>query len=155
AGFSWKAGQDGEQALVDRDGNPVEFSIVTNSSNAQRLKMTTLIQDDLKQLGMRVQVVPLEFRSLLDRVNQTKDYDACVLGLASFDVDPTADVNVWLSSGGSHFWNPSQAHPATDWEAEIDKLMQAQLVTPTFEERKKLFDKVQALVAQNAPMIFL
>ena len=53
-------------------GKPVEFSILTSSSNADRAKMATLIQDDLKQLGMRVQVVPLEFRSLLDRVTQTQ-----------------------------------------------------------------------------------
>jgi len=62
---------------------------------------------------MRVLVVPLEFRSLVDRVTQSKEYDACLLGLVSFDADPNSDMNVWLSSGGMHLWNPSQAHPAT------------------------------------------
>src|SRR5260370_21507727 len=96
---------------LDADGKPVEFSILTSSSNADRAKMAALIQDDLKQLGMGVQVVPLEFRSLLDRVTQTKDYAACVMGIVSFDADPNSDINVWLSSGGTHLWNPSQAHP--------------------------------------------
>ncbi len=155
AGFSWKTGANGDSILVDSEGKTVEFSILTSSSNADRTKMAAIIQDDLKELGMRVQVVPLEFRSLIDRVTQTKEYDACVLGLASFDADPNSDLNVWLSSGGTHLWNPSQPHPATQWEAEIDGLMEQQLATASFEQRKKLFDSVQRILAEYQPMIFL
>ncbi|HEX7696608.1 MAG TPA: ABC transporter substrate-binding protein [Candidatus Acidoferrum sp.] len=155
AGFRWTDAAQGEPALVDAEGKPVEFSILTSSSNADRTKMATLIQDDLKQLGMRVQVVPLEFRSLIDRVTQSKEYDACVLGLVSFDADPNSDINVWLSSGGTHLWNPSQEHPATPWEAEMDRLMVAQLTATNSEQRKKLYDRVQEILAENQPMIFL
>jgi peptide/nickel transport system substrate-binding protein len=154
-GFSWSNGADGESTLLDSDGKPVEFSILTSSSNADRTKMATLIQDDLKQLGVHVQVVPLEFRSLLDRVTQTKEYDACVMGIASFDADPNSDINVWLSSGGTHLWNPSQANPATAWEAEIDRLIGEQMTAPTFVRRKKLYDRAQEVLAENQPMIFL
>jgi peptide/nickel transport system substrate-binding protein len=155
AGFSWGAGADGESVLQDSDRKPVEFSILTSSTNADRAKMAALIQDDLKQIGMRVQVVPLEFRSLLDRVTQTKEYDACVMGIASFDADPNSDINVWLSSGGTHLWNPSQAHPATAWEGEIDRLIEEQMSARTFEQRKKLYDRAQEILAENQPMIFL
>jgi peptide/nickel transport system substrate-binding protein len=155
AGFTWTTGASGDSALVDFDAKPVEFSILTSSSNADRTKMATLILDDLKQLGMRVQVVPMEFRSLIDRVTQTKEYEACVLGLVSFDADPTADLNVWLSSGGTHLWNPSQPHPATAWEREVDTLMQEQLAAPSYAPRKKAFDRLQQILAENQPMIFL
>jgi peptide/nickel transport system substrate-binding protein len=155
AGFSWKNGPNGESLLQDSGGKPVEFSILTSSSNADRTKMATLIQDDLKQLGIRVQVVPLEFRSLLDRVTQTKEYDACILAIASFDADPNSDINVWLSSGGMHFWNPSQTRSLTAWETEIDSLMEQQLTASSYEERKKLYDRVQEILAENQPMIFL
>jgi peptide/nickel transport system substrate-binding protein len=155
AGFSWSTGPNGESSLLDSDGQPVEFSILTSSSNADRAKMATLLQDDLKQLGMRVQVVPLEFRSLLDRVTQSKEYDACVMGIASFDADPNSDINVWLSSGGTHLWNPSQAHPATPWEAELDRLIEAQMSARTFEQRKNLYDRAQEILAAQQPMIFL
>lgn len=155
AGFSWKSGATGESNLVDANEKTVEFSILTSSSNADRTKMAAIVQDDLKELGMRVQVVPLEFRSLIDRVTQTKEYDACILGIASFDADPNADLNVWLSSGVTHLWNPSQAHPATTWETEIDRLMEQQLDTPGFEQRKKYFDRVQEILAEYQPMIFL
>jgi peptide/nickel transport system substrate-binding protein len=152
AGFKWA---NGESTLLDPAGKHVEFSILTSSSNAERTKMANLVQDDLKQLGMRVQVVPLEFRSLIDRVTQTKEYDACVLGIASFDADPNSDINVLRSSGGNHLWNPAQAHPATPWEAEIDRLMDAQLTAPNYQARKKSFDRVQEILSENQPMIFL
>lgn len=155
AGFRFVNRSDGETQLLDADEKPVEFSIITSASNADRAKMAELIQDDWKQLGMRVQVVPLELRSLIDRVTQTKEYDACVLGIGSFDADPNSDLNVWLSSGGMHLWNPSQKHPATAWEAEIDRLMEQQLTATSGAQRKKLYDRVQEILAERQPMIFL
>ena len=156
AGFSWQSNSSSDEStLFDPDHYPVSFSLLTSSSSAERNKMATVIQDDLKQLGMKVQIVPLEFRSLVDRITQTKDYDACILGLVSGDADPTPDMNVWLSSGPQHFWNPSQSKPATAWEAEMDRLMEQQLVTPGYEQRKKLYDRVQEILAENQPMIFL
>jgi len=155
AGFSWSSGQQGDPTLVDEDGKTVEFSALTSSTSADRTKMATLIQDDLKQLGMRVQVVPLELRSLIDRITLTKEYEACILAIVSPDADPNVDLNTWLSSGGNHLWNPSQAHPSTAWEAEIDRLMEQQLVAPSYEQRKKLYDRVQEILAENQPMIFL
>jgi peptide/nickel transport system substrate-binding protein len=102
-----------------------------------------------------VQVVPLELRSLIDRVTNTKEYDACVLGIVSFDADPNSDLNVWLSNGGMHLWNPSQKHPTTDWEAEIDRLMEQQLTSTSIAQRKKLYDRVQEILVERQPMIFL
>jgi peptide/nickel transport system substrate-binding protein len=155
ANFSWANQANGESALLDSDGKPVEFSILTSSSNADRTKMATLIQEDLKQLGMRALVAPLEFRSLVDRVTQSKEYEACLMGVVSFDADPNSDLNVWLSSGGTHLWNPSQTHPATAWEAEIDGLMEQQLSGTSYEQRKKSYDRVQQILADHQPMIFL
>jgi peptide/nickel transport system substrate-binding protein len=150
-GFSWK--EDG--TLVDSDGQVAEFTIISSASNAERMRMATIIQDDLKQLGMRVHVVPLEFRALLDRVFQSHDYEACVLALGGGDGDPNTEMSVWVSDGGQHLWNLGQAQPATSWEAEIDRLMQRQLTARKQAERKQLYDRVQQLIAENQPLIFL
>ena len=151
SGFSWRP--DG--TLVDRQGRPVAFTIVTSSTSAQRTEMATLIQADLKELGMDVQVVPLEFRALVDRVFQTFDYDASILGLGGGDADPNGEMNVWLSSGSNHLWRLGQKTPATAWEAEVDRLMEKQLITLDYRERKRLFDRVQVIVAEQLPFIFL
>ena len=78
-----------------------------------------------------------------------------MLGLGAGDANPNAEMNVWLSSGGTHLWHPEQSRPATPWEAEIDTLMRRQMTTVESGERKRLYDRVQALVAQNLPLIFL
>lgn len=151
AGFSWnKVGR-----LLDSTGRPVEFTIVASSSNTQRMKMATLVQDDLAQLGIQVNVVPLDFRAMLDRVFNTFDYEAAIMGLGGGDPDPNPEMNVWLSNGATHLWHLNETRPATDWEAEIDQLMQQQMVTLKYERRKRLYDRVQQLVAENVPFVFL
>jgi peptide/nickel transport system substrate-binding protein len=147
-GFRWAGGR-----LLDPGGVPVEFTIAVSASNPERKQLATLIQADLRPLGITVQVAPLEFISLVDRVQRTFNYEAAVLGLGSADADPNADANVWLSSGSNHLWNPRQRLPATPWEAEIDDLMRRQAVTRQFPERKKLFDRVQEILAEQLPMV--
>jgi peptide/nickel transport system substrate-binding protein len=151
AGFNWNnSGQ-----LLDTSGKAVEFSIVTSSSNTQRMKMATLIQDDLSHLGMQVHVVPLDFRAMLDRVFHSFDYEAAIMALGGGDADPNPEMNVWLSNGSSHLWQLGETKPATPWEREIDELMQEQMVTLDYRKRKQLYDRVQELISENVPFIFL
>lgn len=141
--------------LKDQAGHRVEFAVVTNSGNAAREKIATMIQQDLSQIGIRVNVVTLDFPSLIERITRTFDYEACILGLVNTDLDPNGQMNVWLSSGENHQWNPSQKTPATSWEAEIDKLMREQATAPTEKERKAKFDRVQQIAAEQQPFIYL
>jgi peptide/nickel transport system substrate-binding protein len=145
--------QNGE--LHDRTGHLVEFSIITNSGNKTREGMAVLIQQDLKKIGIRLNVVTLEFRSLLERLTQTHDYEAILLGMVNVGLDPISQMNVWPSSGPQHAWNPSQKTPATPWEAEIDQLMQTQASTTDAAKRKAAFDRVQEIVREQLPYIYL
>lgn len=141
--------------LADASGHAVKFSILTNAGNAARLKMATLIQQDLAALGMQVTVVPLDFPALIERLMHTQDYEACLLGLENVDPDPNAMMNVWLSSSPNHQWNPSEKTPATPWEAEIDREMNLQATTLSDAERKQAVDRVQQIVAEQQPFIYL
>ena len=151
AGFSWA--QDG--GLLAPGGERVAFSIMVAAGNASRVAMATIIQEDLRGLGIRIDIVPLEFRVMLDRVTQTFEYEAAIMGIASGDVDLNSDVNVWLSTGSTHLWHLHEVHPTTAWEAEIDRLAQEQLISTQFKERKQLFDRIQELIADNLPIICL
>jgi peptide/nickel transport system substrate-binding protein len=104
---------------------------------------------------MKVQVAPLEFRSLVDRVLNTRQFDAALMGLGGGDADPNSEMNVWLSSGAMHLWNPNQKQPSTTWEREIDSLMQAQMTAIDAKHRKQLYEKFEAILAENVPFIFL
>jgi peptide/nickel transport system substrate-binding protein len=151
AGFSWKA----DNTLVDSSGQPVEFTILVSSSNTQREQMATLIQQDLKAIGINAHVAPLEGKSANDRVLNSHDYEAIVLGLVSGDADPTPDMNVLMSNGQTHLWHLNEKAPATPWEAELDQLMQKQLVTLNYPQRKKIYDRVQEVLAQQLPVVYL
>jgi peptide/nickel transport system substrate-binding protein len=102
------------------------FSIITNAGNKTREQMAVLIQEDLQKIGVHVNVVTLDFPSLIERMTQSFDYEAIILGLTNVDLDPNGEMNVWLSSSENHQWNPQQKTPETAWEAEIDRLMRAQ-----------------------------
>jgi len=145
--------QDG--ALRDRTGHLVEFSIITNAGNKYRERMATMIQQDLAAVGMRANVVTQDFPSLIERITRTFDYEACLLGLVNNDLDPNSQMNVWLSSAENHQWNPSQKTPATAWEAEIDSLMHEQASTLDVKKRKQAVDRVQEIVWQQEPFIYL
>ena len=150
AGFRLRQG-----TLYDQEGHTVEFSVVTNAGNRARESMAAMIQQDLAAIGVRLNLTVLDFPSLMERIARSFDYEACLLGFSNVDLDPNAQMNVWLSSGPNHAWNPNQKTPATPWEAEIDKLMRAHLAEQRPEARKNLFDRVQQIVADQAPFIYL
>jgi len=141
--------------LRDHDGHAVEFSVITNAGNKYRERMATMIQQDLAGIGVHLNVVTLDFPSLIERITRSFDYEACLLGLVNDDLDPNSQMNVWLSSAENHQWNPSQKTPATPWEAEIDSLMRAQASTLDVNKRKRAIDKVQEIAWQQEPFIYL
>lgn len=141
--------------LRDREGHEVEFSIVTNSGNRARAATAAFIQDDLRKVGIRVNVVTLDFGSLVERISRTFNYEAALLGYSNIDVDPIEDMNVWLSSGPQHGWWPLQKSPATPWEARIDQLELAQASQPDRLLRKKSMDEVQRIAVEQEPYIYL
>lgn len=151
SGYTWNS----NKLLVDPRGTPVEFSLAVNAGNEDRAGMATVIQEDLRQLGIVVRIATLEFRSMLDRIMRTGDFDAAIMSLGGGDADPNAEMNVWLSRGGTHLWNPEQKQPATGWEAEIDHLMKKQAETLNYPARKRLFDRLQEIEAEQLPIISL
>jgi peptide/nickel transport system substrate-binding protein len=141
--------------LKDKDGNSVVFSLVTNAGNKNRELMATMIQEDLQKIGIHVNVVTLDLPSMIERITQTFDYEAILLGLTNVGLDPNDQMNVWLSSSEDHQWNPQEKAPETAWEAEIDRLMRLQASSSDANKRKEAFDRVQEIVAEQNPVIYL
>ncbi|MBK9170512.1 MAG: ABC transporter substrate-binding protein [Bryobacterales bacterium] len=149
-GLRWKADR-----WFDATGAPVAFSIAVNAANGEQRQMAAMIQEDLREIGIDVSVVPLEFRSLIDRVMQTLDYEAAILGLRDGDVDPVPQMPMLLSTGRMHFWRPNQQNAATPWEAEIDRLMELQAAERDLRRRAAHYAEVQRIVAAELPFLAL
>ena len=141
--------------LFDAAGNRVEFSLITNSGNMLHERMMAMIQQDLAAVGIRLNVLTIDFPSLIERITRTHAYESCLMAFVNIELDPIAQMNVWVSSAETHPWNPGQKKPETAWEAEMDRLMMAQASTLDVKKRKAAFDRVQEIVAEQAPMLFL
>jgi peptide/nickel transport system substrate-binding protein len=144
----------GDGTLEDADGNPIEFVFNTNIENNSRNKAAVLIQADLQKLGFKVTLQPVEFNSLVGKIDDSYNYDCILMGFFVGSTDPSASANVIRSDGFEHQWFPRQKSPSTDWEARMDYLMNAQNKTLDFAERKKDFDEVQRILAEQQPLIF-
>jgi peptide/nickel transport system substrate-binding protein len=142
-------------SLRDRDGHVVEFSIVTNAGNKSRERMATMIQQDLSRIGIKVNVVTLDFPSLIERFTKTYKYEAAILGFINTEIDPNSQLTIWMSDGENHAWYPNQKSPATTWEADVDKLMQAQTQSADPKKRRAAWNRVQEIVYEQQPMIYL
>ena len=146
--------RSGDGQMVDAQGVPVEFTIYSNAGNPLRERAAVLIQEDLQKLGLKAVYVPMDFRSLVMRINVAFDYEAALMGLGGGGGDPASQINVLRSSEELHQWFPFQKTPSTEWEARIDTLMDAQMRTLNFAQRKKDFDEVQVILADELPMIY-
>jgi peptide/nickel transport system substrate-binding protein len=144
----------GDGMMVDADGNQVEILFNSNAGNPLREQAAALIVADLKQLGIKLLYVPLDYRALVERINVTFDYECALMGLGGGGGDPASQINVLRSSEELHQWFPLQKTPSTDWEAHIDSLMDAQMRTLDFAQRKKCFDEVQVILAEELPMTY-
>ncbi|MEM6793548.1 MAG: ABC transporter substrate-binding protein, partial [Acidobacteriota bacterium] len=151
AGFSWR--DDGR--LLDGAGDPVNLTLVTNSSNSRRVETATVIQEDLRRLGVELRAVPLDFGALLDRVYETFDYEMGLLGLGRGGLDPNSALNVWLSTGDSHLWRLSQGEGPTAFERRLDALLLEQMVEIDPARREEQVDEIQRLVSEEMPFVFL
>jgi len=140
----------------ESNGVPISFTLITNVDNRQRVAMANMVADDLKRVGIDCRPVPMEFNAVITKLTQSWDYDACLLSLTGgVPPDPIMSANVFLSSGSSHFWNPKEPAPATPWEAEVDALMRRQVGLSDPAARKLVFDRVQRLVSENIPAVYL
>jgi peptide/nickel transport system substrate-binding protein len=152
AGFQ-RRGTSEAPELYDAQGYGVEFTIIVPVENELRVKMATVIQEDLARLGIRMQVAPIEFQALNGRWQQTFDYDAVLLGTYVSEPIPSSYANFLLSNSSHHMWHPRQPKPASQWEARLDELTTAQAHERDTERRRAIFRDIQMIMAEQMPVI--
>lgn len=146
--------RDGDGFREDAQGHPLELVLMTNADNAERVQLAGMVREDLKRIGIRVHLQPLEFNTLVTKLTATGDWDGVLMGLTGAP-DPHFGANVWRSDGSLHFWNPKPAGLPAAYENEIDEIFERAAGLYDTPERKVLYDRWQALVAEQLPHIYL
>ena len=144
---------NGDGIREDTNGNDLEFSLVTNSGNSVRERVTTLIQKGMKAIGLRVNHQTVAFGDLVKQLTESYDWEAVVIGLSGGS-DPYGGIDTWHSSGGLHMWHPKQPQPETAWEATIDGLYVEGSQELDRQKRVELYHRAQEIVAENVPLIY-
>ena len=145
---------DGDGILEDaKTGSPARFTVITQKGRPSLERGVSVIRDELKKIGLGVDVVALEGGAVIGK-SMSGRYDAVYFHPYLSDTDPAGSPDFWLSSGSLHFWNIGQKTPATEWEKRIDDLMARQMQSLDYFERKRLFDEVQQIFAEHQPAIY-
>ena len=137
---------------TDPKGNRLEFDLTTNTGTPERNEICTIFKQDVESLGIKVNYRPLEFTTLVDKLDSTFDWDCVLIGFTG-GIEPNDGANFYRSSGNLHIWNPNQPTPATPWEAEIDTLLDEGASEMDFSKRPPYYWKIQQILHDQLPII--
>ncbi len=145
--------------LHDKEGNIVEFDLVTNAGNTEREAIGVMIKQDLQDLGIKVNFKPIEFNSLVNKITNTLDWDAVIIAFTGNALEPHSGKNVWYSYGPLHIFNKRFACETDTkilpWEKRLNEIFDEAALKLDFKDRKKLYDEYQQIVYKEKPIIYL
>lgn len=143
-----------DKLLEDSEGNVVEFEILAGEGSSVAPQILSSLRENMRDLGITVRVSYLDFGTIIARTSQHFEYEAAMMGFTG-GVDPSGGRAIYLSSGRLHVWNPDQKTPATDWEAEVDDLVNASERTFDMEERIRGMNRMQEIFSEQLPLVYL
>jgi peptide/nickel transport system substrate-binding protein len=146
--------RDGDGIREDAKGRPIEFELSTNAGNQVRERLCSILKEDWTKLGFKVNYRPLDFATLVEKLSVNFEWDTMVMGFTG-GVEPHNGSNLLRSSGNLHMWHPNQSTPATPWEAEIDREIEAGARELDPEKRKAHYWRIQEILHRELPMIQL
>jgi peptide/nickel transport system substrate-binding protein len=158
AGFQYNE----KNLLVDDQGNEVRFALLTNAGNKIRESMGSQIKQDLSKIGIQVDFTPLAWNTFIDKLSNTLDWDACLIGLTG-GLEPNDGANVWSPEGGLHMFNqkpqagqkPIEGWEVADWEKKINELYIQGAQEFDEAKLKEIYGESQQLTQEYLPFIYL
>jgi len=156
AGFKYN--NKGE--LSDAEGNRVRFTLTAGTGGTGFIQAQ--IKQDLSKIGMRVDIQNVAFNSLVDKLDNTLDWDCVFIGFTG-GVEPNSAANLWLPDGSSHMFNqkpqagqtPVEGREIAPWEAKIGRLYVQGAKEVDEAKRKAIYAETQRLSQEYLPFIHL
>jgi peptide/nickel transport system substrate-binding protein len=143
----WQDSDD--DGILDRDGEPFEFTILLNWGNQSRLNSAEIIQWRLGQLGIRVKLRVMEWASFINEYVDKKRFEAVILGWST-GVDPD-QYDIWHSSKTDY----KELNFISYKNREVDALLEKARRVFDREERKRYYFRFQEILAEEQPYTFL
>jgi peptide/nickel transport system substrate-binding protein len=135
--------------VLDKDGEKLAFTIVTNQGNDLRSKTAEIIQRRLKEVGVSIEIRVVEWATFLKEFIFPGNFDATILGWSG---GPEPDqYNIWHSSKTA----PRELNFVKFSNQEVDDLLEKGRRTFDQDERKQVYDRFQEILADEQPYTFL
>jgi peptide/nickel transport system substrate-binding protein len=145
--------RDGDGLLEDAQNRPARFTLLTQKGRPNLERGAAVIRDELKKIGLTVDVVALDARAVIDQFLHAR-YEAIYFNADKTDLDPGTNPDFWFSSGSAHMWDLEEKSPVTAWERRIDELMTKQIASTDDAERKALYNEVQQIFYEHQPIVY-
>jgi peptide/nickel transport system substrate-binding protein len=139
---------DGD-GILDKDGKPFAFTILTNQGNETRLKTATIIQKRLRDIGVDVKVRVLEWSAFINDFIDKRRFEVIVLGWG-LSLDPD-QFDIWDSEKTGY----KQFNFIDYKNKEVDDLLEKGRRTFDEAERKRIYDRFQEILYDEQPYTFL
>ena len=143
----WKD-TDGD-GILDKNGKPFAFEIITNQGNELRAKCAEIIQRRLADIGISVKIRIIEWAAFIRQFINKRNFDATILGW-TVPLDPDI-YDVWHSNK----MGPAELNFISFKNNEVDILLEKGRSTFDRNERKKCYDRIQEILAEEQPCTFL
>ena len=146
AAAGWQRNSEG---WLEKNGQRLQFKLITNNGNDIRKAILAIAQDSWKQIGIDVRTDLLEWSVFIqERVNKM-DFDALVLGW-SMGIDPDL-YQIWHSSQT----NPNQLNFVSFKNKEADALIIKIRQEYNHEQQVKYCHRLHEIIAHEQPYTFL
>ena len=145
--------RNGDGMLEDAQNRPARFTLLTQKGRPSLERGAAVIRDELKKIGVTVDVVALDGGAVIDQFLHAR-YEAIYFNADKTDLDPGTNPDFWFSAGTAHMWNLQEKVPATPWERRIDELMARQIASPDMAERRALYNDVQKIFSEHEPIVY-
>lgn len=138
-----------DDGILDRGGIPFRFSIITNQGNDMRARTAEIIQRRLKEVGIDIKIRIVEWAAFIKEFIEKKRFETTILG---WTITQDPDIyDVWHSSktkaGDLNF--------ASFQNVEVDALLEKGRRSFDQEERRKVYWRIQEILAEEVPYVFL
>lgn len=139
---------DGD-GTVEKDGKKLAFTVLTNAGNESRAKVAAILQQNLAAVGIKMEIRTLEWAAFINDFVDKKKFDALILG---WSITPEPDqYDIWHSSKTG----PKELNHVGFRNDEVDRLLEAGRRTFDQAARKKAYDRIQEILAEEQPLVFL
>lgn len=140
----------GSDSIRSRNGRPLQFTISVPNSSKARVQLAVLLQEQLRQAGVKVDIEQLDFPVVVEKTRK-RAFDVTI-GQFNTEPSPGAVRGSWGTAGS----RATSGNNFGSYESPVfDAYVDSALASFDMAKRKAYFSQAYETIIQDAPAIWL